>query len=379
MSEFLSTFLQKRFAHGPTIAEAFERSMTEGNNFDAIRLFAAMMVLYAHSFLLTLGGNPTDILGRISGGQTGYGDIAIGAFFVLSGFLIAVSWMRRPDLAVFARNRAMRIMPALIVVVLAAVFLIGPAVTTVSLNDYFAAAETWRYLLNIVFYNSHNSLPGVFTGNAQTSGVNGPLWTLQFEAVCYSLIALLGFWRGLTARRCLAMILAFMILSIALGDSISSPAENFLRRLSNMGAWFFGGAFLAATADKVRLNRETATVSAVALVFGMAAGGFSQIFIFAGPYLVVYAGLAWRGPLRHVGRLGDFSYGVYIWSWPIQQTALLHLPSDSPAALIAVSLPATLLIAVLSWRCIEKPALRLKAKSALAILYRRPVLAAPGA
>jgi peptidoglycan/LPS O-acetylase OafA/YrhL len=119
-------------------------------------------------------------------------------------------------------------------------------------------------------------------------------------------------------------------------------------------------------------------LSVAALALSMRVGGFAQIFVFAGPYLVLFAGLSWRGPLRHVSRVGDFSYGVYIWSWPVQQIALLHVSSNSPAAVLAISLPLSLALAFISWRYIEKPALRLKSKSALASLYRQPVRAGSG-
>jgi peptidoglycan/LPS O-acetylase OafA/YrhL len=370
--------LRRRITHGPTIAEAFGRGVAEGNNFDAIRLFAALMVLYAHSFLLTIEHDPTDILDRMSGGQTGYGDIAIGTFFVLSGFLIAASWMRRPDIAVFARNRVMRIMPALTAVVLASIFLIGPAVTTLSASEYFADNKTWRYLLNLVFLYTNNRLPGVFTEIPHGDVVNGPLWTLTFEVICYGLLALIGAARKLTPCGCLAVIIACMALSIVIGDTVDSPTENFLRRLSVMGAWFFGGAFLAVAGNRIPLNSGIALLSVAALALSMRVGGFAQIFVFAGPYLVLFAGLSWRGPLRHVSRVGDFSYGVYIWSWPVQQIALLHVSSNSPAAVLAISFPLSLALAFISWRYIEKPALRLKSKSALASLYRQPVRAGSG-
>ncbi len=371
----ISAHLRRRISQGPTIAEAFSRGIGEGNNFDALRLLAALMVLYAHAFLLTLNDNPRDFLAWMSGGQTGMGSLPISTFFVLSGFLITASWMRRPDIAVYARNRILRIMPALTAVVLVSVFIIGPAVTILTTREYFASTQTWRYLLNLVFIYSNNLLPGVFTEIPHGAVVNGPLWSLKFEVICYSVLGLIGAARLLSARSCLVVIIACLALSIVIGDSVDSLTENFLRQLSGTGALFFGGAFFAVAADRIRLNSGLALLSLAALVLAMRFSGFVQIFVFAGPYLVLYFRLMWRGALRHVGRFGDFSYGVYIWGWPIQQLALLYLPSDSPVALLAVSFPLTLAAAVLSWRLIEKPAMRLKSKSALARAPGRPVFA----
>jgi peptidoglycan/LPS O-acetylase OafA/YrhL len=373
--EAIFSILRRRFASGPTIAEAFGRGRAAGNNFDAIRLFAALTVLYTHAFLLTIGANPTDFLYAVSGGQTYFGDFAIGVFFVLSGFLIAQSWMRYPDLTSFARNRALRIMPALAVVVLAAVFIIGPVVSTLPANEYFAEGQTWRYLLNVLFLYRNDMLPGVFADASYAPIVNMPLWTLKFEVLCYALIALLGACRMLTARGCLLIVLACMVMSLIVESSVNSLFENFLRQFSVMGAWFFGGAFFAAAADRIRLNAALAISGAAILGLTLTSAGFDQAFAFAGAYLVLFIGLTSLGAVRHAGRFGDFSYGVYIWSWPIQQIAAIYAAPDSPMIVLAISLPATLAMACLSWNFIEKPALRLKSNGAFARRPSQPVFA----
>lgn len=139
-----------------------------------------------------------------------------------------------------------------------------------------------------------------------------------------------------------------------------------------MAPWFFGGAFFAVAGDRIRLNAASATLCVVALALALLFGGFNQIFGLAGTYLVLFAGFAALGALRNAGRFGDFSYGVYIWSWPIQQIIAIHI-APSPAIVLAISAPASLAVAYLSWRIIEKPALRLKSNSALAHGRRQPL------
>ncbi|MCB2097271.1 MAG: acyltransferase, partial [Parvularculaceae bacterium] len=115
---------------GPrTIEDAWRAGKSAGNNFDAIRLFAAALVIFSHSYEVSGGGRATEPFEIISG-QISFGELAVLIFFALSGFLIAKSWAAHPQLSVFMRNRVLRIMPALLVSVALLVFIAGPLLTT---------------------------------------------------------------------------------------------------------------------------------------------------------------------------------------------------------------------------------------------------------
>jgi len=357
---------------GPTLEEAFAAGRAAGNSFDAIRLGAALMVLYAHAWYVATGANPTDFIERFSHGQTGMGDLGIGIFFVLSGFLIAESWSRAPHVGVYAKNRALRILPALAVVVTATTVAVGPVFTRLPLADYYSAAETWAYLSNAIFFYWNDALPGVFEASAAKPAANGPLWTLHFEAVCYGAVALLGSLRILTVRGCLWVFGVLLIILIAVGSEVTSHAENYARQLATMGSWFFGGVVFSVAKDRIRLDgRYAAGAFVLLLATGAANAGFDQAFAIAGAYLALWLGFADLGPLRRVGEAGDFSYGLYIWSWPIQQAAALHLVDGSPLGTLAVSLPTAFLCAWASWRFVEAPALKLKTRSLAAHRFAR--------
>lgn len=348
---------------GPTLAEAFSAGRAGANNFDAIRLFAALMVLYSHAWLLSVDGNPTDFISHFTHDQTGMGDLGIGIFFVLSGFLIAQSWRRRPDLADFTRNRVLRIMPALTAVVLASVFLIGPLVTTATQADYWSSGETWAYLLNIVFAYPIDTLPGVFENAAYRPVVNGPLWTLHFEALCYISVAALGALKLLTLRGCLIVHVILLALLVAVSPTIDNDVEDYIRQVATMGGWFYGGVLFAVLDEETRLDWRVAALAAVALLIAGRTGGFDQLWTFAGAYLVLFIGFAALGAVRRVGEVGDVSYGVYIWSCPIQQILATQFFPASPWITVAISTPLSIAIAYASWRLIEKPALKLKKRS----------------
>lgn len=145
------------------------------NNFDALRLVASLAVVAGHAWPLT-GVSAAPRLG----GHLVHHD-AVYVFFAISGFLITTSWFRSPHPLRYLRNRALRIFPALVLVVIATVFVIGPLVT--SSPDYLGEPATWSYLGNIALVAQYE-LPGVFQANPVTA-VNGSLWTLGAEFACY--------------------------------------------------------------------------------------------------------------------------------------------------------------------------------------------------
>ena len=142
------------------------------NNLDLIRFIAAAMVIFAHSFPLTLGEGCAGPLTRFSHGQMSFGNLAVCIFFLFSGFLITKSVLHRTTAKAFFSARIVRLFPPLIAVVLVCTFVLGPAMTELPAGEYFASAQTWKYLGNICLLLIHE-LPGVFTHNPYDASVNG--------------------------------------------------------------------------------------------------------------------------------------------------------------------------------------------------------------
>lgn len=95
------------------------------------------------------------------------------------------SAMSKKSAKAYFRARCLRILPPLWMVVLLSVFILGPVMTKLSAGEYFASGITWTYLRNLILVPTH-PLPGVFEGHL-TSSVNGSLWTLPLEFICYIL------------------------------------------------------------------------------------------------------------------------------------------------------------------------------------------------
>ena len=169
----------------------------ESNNFDAIRLIAALCVLISHAFPLTYGSDEFEPVYRWSHGQTTIGTIAVGVFFAISGFLITRSFVHAGrswgGVSRFVRARVLRLVPALLVALLLLAFLFGPLVSSQPIADYFQFPQMVRFILiNCSFVSFHDTLPGVFIHNPFPNSVDGSLWTLRHEVRCYLMIFLLG-------------------------------------------------------------------------------------------------------------------------------------------------------------------------------------------
>lgn len=301
------------------------------NNMQLLRILAAAAVIVSHSFPIT--GRP------IEPGAYGVtlGTLAVWVFFALSGFLIYKSFERQP-LWAFIEARALRIYPALIVVTLLTVVVLGPAMTTLPLATYFTDRATIQYIpraLSLKFVSF--SLPGVFGGY----GVNGPTWTLWYEVVCYAGLAL-----GLGMLRSFRLFLVcFAVLLLFARDT--TYAELMLAFVTGMAAYRYRDRLPASAWVAVGLLIASALFHALApIAVGYAALCLAQV----------------KGPWLAYNRLGDYSYGLYIYGWPVQMLVMAFLPSLSPLVLAATALPLALGLAYLSWTIVERPALNQKGR-----------------
>jgi peptidoglycan/LPS O-acetylase OafA/YrhL len=325
------------------------RSRGRDNAFDVLRLLGATLVLISHSFVLAGVAEPKL-------GSSSLGVLGVEIFFAISGFLVTASWLSDPRPRAFLAKRALRILPALIVCVGVSAFLLGPLLSTLAPGGYARASGTTSYFVdNIVAVVSGGtvrdvaySLPGVFSGNP-LDAVNGSLWTLPVEVRAYALVLVLGLV-GILTRWLWPLVLGGLALVFA------GASESTL-----LIVIFTVGSLLYVHRDRIPLRGSLA----LAALFGWGVCIWfpegTAIVAVSAPYLVLFA--AYRAPpaLRRLTSRGDVSYGLYLLAFPVQQTIVHVLGRDvSPLAVIALSLPITYALAMLSWRLVEKPALRLK-------------------
>ncbi len=353
------------------------------NNFDALRLIAAWLVIVGHSFELLGRGDPLHDALKVES----LGAIGVIMFFAMSGYLVTLSLLRTPSIGEFLWKRALRILPALWVLIAVSVFVWGAALTRFDLLTYYTSLTTQDYLV-WMFLRIRQYLPGTFENNPLQQGFNGSLWTLPLEARCYFVLALCAVAR----KRWLKWLVALTLIGIAVvafrhfGRGVfrvkvfTIDSYLFLKLVvpfflgSAIALWgtprwcrvWFGVFSLAAISLWIKFA-EQAPVAGW-LVFAMCVG-----------YLALGVALHTHGWFTGITRHGDFSYGLYLYAFPVQQTLISFFPLISVAVLIAATTAFTGFFAYLSWRFVEAPMLAEKSRLSAWLLSLRNAFQFPKA
>lgn len=350
------------------------------NNFDVLRLVGALCVLFGHCFVLTGRTEPFPAVGF------GWGTTGVLIFFSISGFLVSRSWLFDPSVLSYSAKRALRLLPALIVCLLLTALVIGSVATTLPLDTYLEDPSVKTFVLNNTVLQTTYGLPGVFADNAYPGAVNGALWTLPLEVKAYVLVALLGALGVL--RRPKLMLVVAVFFAVILFDSIREhvpganrgvamllniqPTQELMAQAADGGLLAWESVFTAfvIAAAMLSARRWISLRWDIAaglfglwllslLIFGEATSEHRMVLI--APYLMLVIAYRTYHWFHLPTFMGDYSYGVYIYAFPVQQSVAALL-DPSPWGMLIVSVPVTLGLAVLSWHVIEKPALALKTR-----------------
>lgn len=283
------------------------------NNFDGLRVIGAFMVLISHQFALSGRSEPHVV------GEHSLGNLGVLIFFSISGYLVTSSWLKDPNVPRFAARRALRMAPALCVAIpltLAVIAALG--------------------------------LKG-FPGNPRHL-TNGSLWTIPYEVYCYALLLV----AGVTTQR------PAIVLAIGLfGYFLLSGLQSGTSILAYFGLYFAAGSLLRSFPY---LRKALPTLLFLVLGYALARIGQTRLGLaFVVPPLTVAVGVqSWPG-LRDISSIGDLSYGIYIYAWPVQQIGVALMGRQTPYfELLSFTVPVTLALAAASWHVVEKNALRYK-------------------
>ena len=341
------------------------------NNFHLMRHAAALAVILTHSFSVVSGRLETEPF--YSSMQHSIGNYAVDVFFVLSGFLVTQSFARDRDLLRFVVARALRIFPALVFAVLATALVLGPLVSTLPLREYLGDGRLLDYIAGTLSTSSAQfPLPGVFEALPTQDTVNASLWTLKYELAAYLTLALVFALGALKSRRSFLASFAVLLLLYVAGRAVLPwPAED-PPAASNAIHLFL--SFYFGVAAYVFRDRIPLSIPGLALVVAAAAAThytpareFFELLAIA--YFVLWLAFVPKLGSNRLSRYGDFSYGLYIFAFPIQQTIRLALPDITPIWVFLFATALTLPLAALSWHLIEQPAL--SCRGALVRLIRK--------
>lgn len=335
------------------------------NHFNLIRASAALAVMFVHYFWLTKSEVTLDRFLIPHHGLTS-GSIAVDILFSVSGFLITASLFNRHGVVDFLSARCLRVFPGLWTMLVMVVFGLGAALTTLPLSDYLTAPLTWFYFWRwgTIVNGYAFFLPGLFEHNPLDAQVNGSLWTITIEWRLYMLFAAGWFvlsplptWR----RRAFRVVIPLVALALYV--------QNAILHAGDLGAQhcfcFFAGSTIFLHGDRLPVGLLPLALTFVILALVLALGGpFLAVYLALGSYLVLNLAYAPGRRLLAFNRLGDYSYGLYIYAYPITQAIIALKPSIGPVALGLIATPSTLVLAILSWRFVEKPALAKKGAAA---------------
>jgi len=332
------------------------------NNFDLLRLLAAIAVLVSHSFALVGRSEPS-----IGGDRLG--TVAVYVFFGISGFLITQSWVVSPRLWPYIGKRLLRIYPAFIVVIVVAAVILGPLVTVLPGHTYFLDYHVYGYVgRNLSMWNVDLVLPGVrFSHTAYSQIVNGSIWTLPLEMRAYLIVAVLGVIGIMRDRRVAVVVWGVVVVAASAHPSNVLGDPELLRA-------FAAGSALYLVTDFIPLSW---IVSLVGVAVWIAVASVREARDWIAPVAIAYAAIvvAHRTPVswRRLTRYGDFSYGIYLWAFPVQQMTVRLLPQITPLEMIGIALPVSMLFGIASWFAIERQALKLKPRPTAPLPGRAPV------
>lgn len=349
------------------------------NNFDALRLIGALLVILGHGYALTgRGAEIPVILGHPL--QT----IGVIIFFSISGYLITASWSRTKNPLTYGLARCLRIFPALILVVVVTALVLGPWVTTLPRDQYFADPATSAYIVENIKLHVLFGLPGVWGDLPYPMAVNGSLWTLFVEFLCYLAVPFLFIFPRFV--RPLAGILAIVIaVRWAEAPIEQSPLFWGVRLRDAAGLWVFfaAGAFLRMLSERFawfrfRTDVAVAGMAGLFLVQDLAPALALEVSSLAIPYAVLTIGLARTPYIARSARFGDFSYGLYLWAFPVQQLVIDLWGVQRMSINLIMVVGFTLALAIVSWYLVEQPSMKLKDAIIRATTRRTAPAPAPG-
>jgi len=340
---------------------------SKSNNFDILRIFASLMVLSSHSYALTKANHEpfVEFLGYDTGGVWG-----VSIFFVISGFLVTRSALER-NVSDYLKSRILRIVPALVIVSVFDVFVIGLLFTSLPAKRFFSDPQTWGHLKNGLVFTMDMFLPGVFEGNPEKA-VNGSLWTLPIECSFYIILPIL-YVLGLLRRNCFFLLpcataIIYIIGVTKLGWSWNEQGGSLFMAVPTYvavknGLFFLLGGCLWIYRDFVPLDDGLAICCILLLIISRLHDSKWVVYFISVPYLTIYLALAHPVLTKFYHKIGDLSYGTYIFAFPIQQALVASLGAEiGPITLTLIATPLTLVMAALSWHFIERQAMAFRHK-----------------
>jgi peptidoglycan/LPS O-acetylase OafA/YrhL len=331
------------------------------NSIGFLRFLFAAAVIWSHAY--GNGGFGYDPLARLNPNGATAGFLAVGGFFVLSGFLITRSYETVNSIGRFIWHRFLRIFPGFWVCLVVTAFGFAPlafAHQHRTLLHYFAEVPSpWSYVTGNLLLGIHQDRIGsVFAHVPVPFTLNLSLWTLNPEFFCYLCIAAFGVVGALRSGPIVIAAVDLMLLAGYTG-LLWRYGDIMIVQILTLFVYFAFGASAYLVRDRIPMSLSIAALAATVLLATLTTRMFAPVAIPCIAYLTLFA--AMRLPLRGFDRRMDLSYGLYIYAFPVQQLlAMYGVSAFGFAPYFFSALAIASVLAAASWFAIEKPSLSLK-------------------
>ena len=346
------------------------------NNFDLIRLIAAMQVAFSHAmYYLKIENKSLLILTEIVGLFPG-----VPIFFFVSGFLISKSYENNSLIKEYAKNRLLRIYPGLIVctfIAILSVYWTG-YFTNINVNLFQILIWIIGQISFIQFYSPH------FMREFATGFLNGSLWTIQVELQFYILVPIIYYILKIAFKKniqqnivLIALVSFFMAINVIYHTVNGQYTNKFLVRIfwlwgNSFSPWFY--MFLVGIFFQKNCNAISRVLYGrfyyilityisfnylATKYFGWHGGNKINPVLYFLLSILVFS-FAYSFPrLSDLLKKNDISYGVYIYHMPIINL-FIYFGYTSNTSFVLIILVLTIIVASISWVFIENPAIKLK-------------------
>lgn len=331
--------------------QSIDQRLGRDNALNIIRLVLAALVIVSHSF--PIGGFGVDPVV----GDLGLGSIAVGGFFAISGYLITQS-RYRSSLWSYAWKRVLRIFPGYWVCLIFTAF-VAAALAGMVRGGWTVGNAAVLVAVNAPMVGpSQTGVGSTLVGLPYAGAWNGSLWTLRYELGCYAVVGLALVFAFVRRRRYLIP-LAFVAVTLLSLVVRSRGIDGSLSDAGLLAPFFLAGATIYVFADKIPCSRRLAALALALLVATLAAGAGHSLSALPLAYVLMWLGIETPKVVADLGRSNDFSYGTYLYAFPVQQLLVVAgAHSLGPPIYILLSIACTAPLAVASWFLVESPAQR---------------------
>lgn len=348
-----------------SIKNPTENPIDKSNNFGLLRLLFAYLVILSHSPELLDGNAHRELLNRFTGTLT-FGVFAVDGFFLISGYLICQSFVHSKTTASYFFKRILRIYPAFVVIWVVSLFIVVP----LSGNSHLLASLDWQIWLRNLVKIAILSQPHIdgFAFNPHIEPLNGSMWTIRYEFLCYLTIPLIALI-GLNKKN--VILLTALILGLNLFTRISgvdfkinTPFPLSLHLFTRLGFAFLVGICFYQFKERIVWDKKISLACVLLVALFIQNQLFAELALISfGGYLMFNFAFNFKNAFtQSVGIKNDISYGVYLYAWPVQGLLIQHYPTINPWLLALVTIAMVSILGFLSWRLIEKPFLNFKHK-----------------